>query len=303
MTLLQIDPGLGRIDSPPQGWIEQGNVVIQLGSPWAVQDLAIDLPVTRSPFTSGLSSAAGKVKIETSRRFTGLEDLPQQLGQSITSRLADTYGAVVLERRIGKGKVITAITPYLAANAYQDEPGNFRFLAQLVTEPDNPIWVDEYLHGYKDQEVIARETSGNLLNYLSNTPIPLLAVQAIVLLLVLIWGLNHRLGPPIALTSPKLDNSEAYIRALAAVLHRANCSEFVVETVRKAEQIQMQRSLGLGNDLLEPETVIAAWVQQTGRSATELAEVLNPTLRHRRWSEAELLVWLGKVRLVRQHLL
>lgn len=301
ITLLQVDNRLGGLGLPPQQWIERGNIVIQLGGTRAVEGLGIEFPVTRSPFTSVLSSSAGGVKIETSRRFTELQNLPNGMDTSIESRLADAYGAVVLKRAVGKGKIITAITPYLAANAYQDELGNFKFLEQLVTEAGNPIWVDEYLHGYKDQEIIAEETSQNLLKYLVNTPISLVAVQAIVLLLVLIWGLNRRLGPPMALASPKVDNSEAYIQALASVLRQANCSEFVVQTIGKAEQLQVQRSLGLGNDLLDPAIITEAWVQQTGRSSSDLEDVLNYTDRHR-FSETELWNWLGKVQRVRQQL-
>jgi len=295
ITLLRVDNGQ-ILDFPSTSWFEQGNVLIQLGVGDFSLGFEVDASVTEAPFTSVLESSVGGVKVETSRRLPP----PRQPYHSVV--LDDAYGVVIWETTIGKGRFVIAVTPYLAANAYQDEPGNFKLLEQLVTEAGNPIWVDEYLHGYKDQEVIAEETSRSLLNYLANTPIALVAVQAIVLLLVLIWGLNRRLGPPITLDNPKVDNSQSYIQALASVLHRANCSEFVVEAIGKAEQLQIQRSLGLGTDLLDPALVAEAWTQQTGRSASELEAVLRPGLRRHRLNESELLNWLGKMQRVRQQL-
>ena len=302
ITLLQIDSGQGWLTPPDGSWVEQGNVVIQLGNRF-VDPVSTPNPITEAPFTTVLSSTAGNVKIQTSRRFTdssALSGFQQQVSHQ--SLLEDTFGKVVFEVAVGKGRMIFAVTPYLAANAYQNEPGNFKFLSQLVSEPGYPVWVDEYLHGYKDADVIATEQEGDLVGYLAKTPIGFIAVQAIVILLVLVWGLNQRFGPTLVVTPPKVDNSEAYIRALAAVLQKANCSEFVVQIVGKAEQLQVQRSLGLGTDLLDPANVIHAWNQQTGQPASDLEEILQFTNSPHRLSEAELLIWLRKVQTVRQHL-
>lgn len=299
ITLLQIDSGQSWLTTPDRAWIEQGNVVVLLGSRFA-DGFGAPTTITNASFTTFLSSAAGKVKIQTRRRFD--TDLLASQPQRYESLLEDRFGAAVVATPVGKGKVVVAVTPYLAANAYQDEPGNLKFLTQLVRQPGYPIWVDEYLHGYKDADVIATEQEGILTSYLAKTPIGLIAVQVVVILLILVWGLNQRLGPTLTLTQPKVDNSEAYIRALASVLQKANCSEFVVQTVGKAEQLQVQRSLGLGTDLLDPTTVIDTWKQQTGQSASDLEEILQVVTAPRRLTEAELLIWLRKAQTIRQHL-
>ena len=90
------------------------------------------------------------------------------------------------------------------------------------------------------------------------------------------------------LTNPKLDNSEAYIQALAGVLHKAGRSEFVLDGVGKHEQLQIQKALGLGSTMLELDAIVAAWVQQTGRPAAELEEVLKARSRTQRISEQDL---------------
>ena len=274
ITFLRISNGIEPLLSPSSEWVSKGNVVVLVG---------VGAPVTAAPFQADVATPAGSVRLETSRR-----------ANKASSVLADRYGAIVWQEKVGLGQVIHIVTPFLAANAYQDFPGNFAYLAKLVTEPGKPIWVDEYLHGYKDAEQIQQETEGNVLTYLANTPLLLLGIQAAVLLAVLLWGQNQRLGRAIALPNPPTDNSTAYIEALAAVLRKAEASEFVVETVAHAEQLALQQKLGLGNDLLPLVVVSEQWAQQTGRSASELENLLRPP--QRRFSEAELQRWVEGVR-------
>jgi hypothetical protein len=78
-----------------------------------------------------------------------------------------------------------------------------------------------------------------------------------------------------SLTTPKVNNSEAYMQAIAAVLEKADCADFLVETIGKAEQIKLQKSLGLGSNLVAPELLLQAWTERTGRPKGELAKLLQ----------------------------
>ena len=290
MTFLQVHSDLvGQgLDQQEQDWIYQGNTLVVLG---------VRSPVSAAEFSTLQSSPVGNVKVDTGRRYPDLEPGEKTL-------LGDRFGAVVWQKQIGNGQAIFATTPYLAANAYQDQTANFKFLAQLVTQDGNAVWVDEYLHGYKDAEAIAREGSArDWVSYLAATPVFPALLQAGILLLVLIWSQNRRFGPSITLAAPVVDNSEAYIQALAGVLHKAGSSEFVLDVVGKEEQLQVQKALGLGPTLLEDrQALIAAWVQQTGRPASELEQVLQVSDRKRRISQENLLTWLGKIQVIRRHL-
>lgn len=291
-TLVQI---FGTSTNPyifNEDWVQQGNVLVLVG---------VTAPVTEAPFNCLLDSAVGAVQVETSRRHLVGQPFTYQAVEEAQPKalLADEHGAVVWQETLGRGRVILVVTPHLGANAYQDAAGNFEFLAQLVTEAGHPIWIDEYLHGYEDEQAIAADNPDGLLTYLAKTPLALLSLQAIVLLLALIWG-QRRLGTAKSLLAAAADNNLAYIQALAAVLQKAGCSGFVLETVGKAEQLRVQRSLGLGTDLLEPDQVLAAWTQ-TGRPAAELKAVLHPPRRDR-LTESELLIWIGQVQTVHRHL-
>ncbi len=279
-TMIQVDSsGLG-MGNPDLRWVERGNTWIVLGK--------ANLPATEAGFSTRHQSDRGLVKIETSRRLT--------INQGRSRILGDRFGSIVWAERKGKGRIIYAVTPFLAANAYQDEPGNFSFLAQLAT--GRKIWIDEYLHGYRDESAKAEKTQ-SWIDYLLRTPFVLLLMQAIVLLLVVIWAKNRRFGQARPLESLHINDSEAYTQALAGVLYKAGRSEFVVDVVGREEQLQIQRSLGIGGVLLDREALINAWVQQTGRPAAELAQLFPDK---QRLSEPELLKWLAQVRAVKQHL-
>ena len=322
MTLLRVQSGLTveSLSSEEQQWVERGNILVSLG---------IKTPVTEAPFNTRLNSPAGDIKIDTTRRALNVQE----------SILNDRFGAIVWQEQLGEGRIIFATTPYLAANAYQDFKGNYEFLARLVTQsgagplkikglkpiynPLNPlpsatliansqvsiakdslsnqIWVDEYLHGYKDPEVINRETGENIASYLVKTPLFPAFIQGLIFLAVAIFAHNRRFGQSATLLTPTVDNSAAYIQALAGVLQKANSTDFVVETLGKEEQLQLQKALFLGPVPLDPKSIINAWAQQTGRPVAELEQLLQMPPKKRRFSEKDLLMWLNKWGQIRTH--
>ncbi|OKH30537.1 hypothetical protein NIES2119_30720 [[Phormidium ambiguum] IAM M-71] len=288
MTLLRVNGGIpiSSLFAEERKWLEKGNNLVILG---------VNEPVTEADFTTNPESAFGKVKISTTRRKTNTRNLEQRLG--------DRFGAIVWEEKLGKGKIIYATTSYLGANAYQDEPGNYKFLAELVSEDSKLILVNEYMHGYKDKETIAEENNESWVSYLIKTPLFPAFLQLVVILLILIWAKQHRFGQATKLTTPSVNNSEAYIQALASVLEKAETREFVLDTIGKEEQLQLQQSLGLGQTLVTQETLINAWVEQTGRTATELEQVLLTKSQKRRSTQEELLNWLEKWQQIRQSIL
>lgn len=272
-TLIRVIPPAIVLDfvseAQSDDWVDKGNRLIVLRQQEAV---------TEAPFRSQIDSANGKVTVETRRRNKA----------EVNSLLADKYGAVVWREKADA--IVRSTTPFLAANAYQDAPGNFAFLADLVTQTEGPIWVDEYLHGYKDSDVVVEEVAGSWLGYLAKTPILILAVQAGVILAVALVAQNQRIGGGRSLSSPKVNNSEAYIKALAGVLHKANNHDFLVETLTRAEQKSLQRALGLGDAPVSQATLQTAWQQSTGRDAAQL-NVLQAQPR----SESTLHTWLQQL--------
>lgn len=268
-------------------WVEAGNTLILVGN---------SAPATEADFTTQQNSEVGLVQIDTRRRQANTLE-------NATVLLGDEYGAIAWQIPQGEGQLIIVIPPYLAANAYQNEPGNFAFLASLAEQAGGNIFVDEYLHGYKDADAeTTEEATGSWISYLARTPWSLVLLQAGVVILVAMLASNRRLGHALSLPSRDVNNSEAYMQALAQVLRKAKSQSFLVDTISKEERLQLQRKLGLGIQPVDDQKLTEAWTQKTGRSAAELQTVLQPPGLAHALRERELMDWLRRLQAARSQI-
>lgn len=302
ITLLQVNPPQFGVapEYELQGWIEKGNNLIVLDYTGKA---------TGAGFSTIHKSSVGNVKIDTTKRYE--ISFPKS---EVEPLLSDDRGAIVWQTRYGKGKVIYSVTPELAANAYQNEPGNFEFLAQLASDNNKrKIYIDEYIHGYKDKDIKEVKGEGNIQTYFIQKPIFTAFIQAGILLLVLIFAQNRRFGKITTLEAPTVDNSQAYIQALAAVLQKADSTDFVVEMVGKEEINQLTLNLGLGKknliDVTAPdsEELLSVWQNKfgVGSDLESALHVQSQQGQSRRLSEKDLIAWLrkwGNIRKLTNHL-
>ncbi|MGC9525491.1 MAG: DUF4350 domain-containing protein [Limnospira sp.] len=281
-TLIRVYPQLrnSELSAAEKDWVESGNTLIILG---------VIKPVTSARFITRQNTSFGGVEIATRRRAKSTVERPELLG--------DEFGAIVWETAINGGRAIFATAPYLAANAYQDAPGNFQFLAGLADNPS--IFIDEYIHGYRDLDPNQSEGTLTLFDYLIDTPLFPAFLQGAIVFMLWVWAANRRFGRVQKLPSKTVDNSIAYIDALAGVLRRANSSEFVLDVVGKEEKKQLLKALGLGDISLDDRTLIDAFAEATGESPQELRQVLQ-TQNRRQIGEANLLKWLQRWRSLRK---
>ncbi|MEO1692375.1 MAG: DUF4350 domain-containing protein [Cyanobacteria bacterium J06631_6] len=295
--------GFGEISSAKQDWLTQGNTLVVIGK---------YQPATAAPFESLIpyrrqTLSSSQIAIKTTRRYQKPEpdsnsdsnsDLESEARET-TDILKDRYGVVVWSEQIGKGKVIYCTTPYLAANAYQDNPDNYQFLADLVDDRQ-AIWIDEYIHGYKDQETIAQEQRENVLDYLAKTPWFFLLVQTALIAIVAAITAFRRFGLPLQPKTAIADNSTAYIEALAGVLEKANSTDFVVQAIAKDEQRKLQQSLGLGKSPVDRDMLITAYSQQKSKSAEDLNQLLQVSNANQKISAARLITWIQQWQKINQ---
>ena len=244
-----------------KNWVAAGNTLVIIG---------VNRAATAAPFESSIPHrdsplSEARIQIKTTRRYSSRSPKTKTI-------LGDRYGAVVWQEEIGAGTVIYCVTPYLAANAYQNSD-NYQFLAELVSQ-NQAIWVDEYIHGYRDRETLEKEQQ-DVLSYLIQTPWFLWFVQTVLIVAIAIASAFRRFGQPTISQRAIADNSTAYIDALAGVLEKANSSDFVVDAISKDEQRKLQLALGLGSSLVDEETLIAAWEQQRSESSAKLTQLLS----------------------------
>lgn len=284
-------------------WLTQGNRLITLRTQGEV---------TSAPPRSEIETPLGAVTIETRRRRltdsskpepeealeariqlqsqleTSQSEAPQtyalaspvQNSETLESGsiniLEDDYGAIAWAEAEGEGSYIYSVTPDLGANAYQNSPGNFAFLAGLVKANGAKLWVNEYSHGYQDKDGSSDAAAVTWGDYFLGTPLMLAWIQLLVLLAIALIALNRRWGLPTPLETPRLNNSEAYIGALAGVLRRSGSNGFVLSQWQSAERQRLQRQLGLGNRPIELTALLTSWEQQTGESADAIKRLLSP---------------------------
>ncbi len=275
-------------------WIEKGNRWIIIG---ADRSSSRKVQATKASFTSQPNTIVGPMKIDTTRRFIKTKPAANTDPNTYTlidrqerSLIQDDYGTLVLKSTLGKGELIYIVPQFIAANAYQSTPGNFKYLSILAK--NDRIWIDEYLHGYRDIETAKEEGKGSVFEFLAQTPIMILFTQFLIGISVLIYGKNWRFGQVKTVEPPPLNNSLAYIQAMAGILQKANSTDFVTATLSKAEITKLQRNLGLGTAPHPPATIIKLWTEKTGRSPRELEQIFNALHRQQKLSEAELNKWL-----------
>jgi hypothetical protein len=286
-----------RTEDKLTDWIKRGNTLVVMGLGTPVSRLLLSTPVTRAEFSTLQNSPEGTVKIETARR-SKLEPKQKDNKNKEEALLSDRFGAIVWQQSLGKGRIIFAVTPHLGANAYQDEAGNFPFLAKIVTHKGDRLLVDEYLHGYKDRDVVTREAAQDWMGYLAKTPLLPIFVQGLILSILFVWAENRRFGPVQVVKPPAIDNSQSYIQALAGVLQKAQSHAFVVDVVGKEEQLQLQRKLGL-DSTLDSEALIEAWTEQVGHPPDALRQVLKIQSQKQPIKDADFTNWLENLQMVR----
>jgi hypothetical protein len=286
-----------RTEDKLTDWIKRGNTLVVMGLGTPVSRLLLSTPVTRAEFSTLQNSPEGTVKIETARR-SKLEPKQKDNKNKEEALLSDRFGAIVWQQSLGKGRIIFAVTPHLGANAYQDEAGNFPFLAKIVTHEGDRLLVDEYLHGYKDRDVVTREAAQDWMGYLAKTPLLPIFVQGLILSILFVWAENRRFGPVQVVKPPAIDNSQSYIQALAGVLQKAQSHAFVVDVVGKEEQLQLQRKLGL-DSTLDSEALIEAWTEQVGHPPDALRQVLKIQSQKQPIKDADFTNWLENLQMVR----
>ena len=277
ITYLQIQPStipLYSLPSQYSQWIEKGNQLIILG----VQGNA-----TKADFVSTQSYKNLQIQIKTTRR-------KQDIAEPI---LQDKQGTIVWRKKIGKGEIIYGVSPYIAANAYQNIADNYQFLAQLIAQ-NHKLLIDEYIHGYKDVETKQAEKQGNVKDYLAKTIWFPIGFQLLIIAFITIAFFWQRFGQIKRIKNQKIDNSQAYIEALAGVLEKAKSTNFVAKTIGKDEQLKLQKKLGLGSRILATDILLNEWTKQTKKPSSQLQNLLQTMQQQKAIKEAELVKWMQK---------
>jgi Domain of unknown function (DUF4350) len=264
-------------------WVKRGNTLIVLN--WGGE-------ISGAPFRSDLTTSKGAVQIETKRRY---ENRAENFDEAL---LKDGFGTAIGSESLEKGQVIKSVYPWIGSGIYADKGANFQVLADLATGQQGTIWVDEWLHGYRDLEpktARAKAKSQDLWSYFARRPIAVMAGQGVLLLALLLWGQNQRFGALLRIASPPRNSSEQYIQALADTLNTHGHTEYVLALLGQSLRDRLRYRLGIvGTDGTEggDGAIATEWAGVTGRPSSELLELLKQSRAQKRLRDSELLAWV-----------
>lgn len=266
-------------------WVKQGNTLILLR--WGGE-------VSGAPFRSGLTTPRGVVQIETTRRY---QNRSENFDDGL---LKDSFGTAIGSETLEKGTVIKSVYPWIGSGIYAQKGANFQVLADLATGQKGTIWVDEWLHGYRDIEktpALAKAKPQDLWSYFARRPIAVMAGQGVLLIALLLWGQNQRFGALLRMTPPPRNSSEQYIQALADTLNTHGHTEYVLALLGQSLRDRLRSRLGIVGADGSGETdgaIATEWAVVTGRPSSELLELLKQSRAQKRLKDSELLAWVGQ---------
>ena len=143
---------------------------------------------------------------------------------------------VVVEYKIGEGKVIWLAEPSPLTNAGLKERGNLEFLLAAVGTPEqNQILWDEYVHGYEGSAATSK--SDRMIGWMS--------VQLGVFAAAILFAYSRRSGPVwIPEGEARLSPLE-FVRTLGSLYEHANAANVAIEISYQRFRYLLTRRLGL----------------------------------------------------------
>lgn len=257
-------------------WVSEGNTLVLLddfrryGSNSIAYDLALQVKRTYNRQSSSVSHPRGQANSPTPdpaaqplTRITTLKALGNYVHLPIVSRsglsfqqekfhafpsqtlLADAKNNPVLIRiPYEKGVLIVGTALDLGDNAYLHNPANdnYQYLSNLLVHEKNPIFINEFVHGYAESEDIFSY-------YQQKTPLGAIFGQLFLALIFLVWLSIVRWTPKPteedATAQQPTETSNGlhmYIQSLAGIYYRTQSASLAIAPqLDRIERLLRQR--------------------------------------------------------------
>jgi Domain of unknown function (DUF4350) len=148
----------------------------------------------------------------------------------------------VVKFRRGRGEVIWWASATPLTNAGLREPGNLEFFLACLGDARPLVLWDEYFHGHRRAEAVARTRSR----------FTWIAGQAALILATTLLTYSRRSGPIVAAKSESRLSPLEFVRTLGAVYDRAGAASIAVDIGYERFRYQLTQRLGIaGNSPIE----------------------------------------------------
>ena len=203
-------------------WVEGGGRLVLIGAEaGAVLDYELDPMISFEGDEAQLEPIMAGVYSQAVERVSVGGERLLAADPSWVTYLKDTDGQMLITRTFGQGEIVWLACAYPATNLGIVEADNARLVTLLAAAGEQPVYFDEYHHGYVSGGGIwERLESGGRAA----------VVLAVLGLLVWLLGTAGRIGPPIPPLPERSARTGAYIDSLAGLYRKAGTHSAVIET-------------------------------------------------------------------------
>ena len=152
--------------------------------------------------------------------------------------LLDDKGALLVDFAYGEGRISILTDPYIVSNGGIKLDDNLQLAINMLTAADGLIAFDEYHQG-------KGLTPNSFAAYFAGTPVLLLAGQAGLVLLLMLWTRGRRFGRPLPLVQVDRRSSLEFVASMAELQQRARAFDLAIENIYTRTRRVLARHAGV----------------------------------------------------------
>ncbi len=179
--------------------------------------------------------------------------------------LRDDKGALLVDFAYGSGRISILSDPYMVSNGGIKLEDNLQLAINILTAADGLIAFDEYHQG-------KGLTQNSLAAYFSGTPVLLLAGQAGLVVLLMLWTRGRRFGRPLPLEKVDRRSSLEFVASMAELQQRAHAFDLAIENIYTRTRRVLARYAGV--DYNSSRSEIASLIAARGTIDADKLETL-----------------------------
>ena len=179
--------------------------------------------------------------------------------------LRDDKGALLVDFAYGAGRVSILTDPYIVSNGGIKLEDNLQLAINILTAADGLIAFDEYHQGKALNQ-------SNIAAYFAGTPVLLLAGQAGLVVLLMLWTRGRRFGRPLPLEQVDRRSSLEFVASMAELQQRARAFDLAIENIYTRTRRVLARYAGV--DYNSARSEIASLIAARGTIDAHKLETL-----------------------------
>jgi hypothetical protein len=152
--------------------------------------------------------------------------------------LRDDKGALLVDFAYGSGRISILSDPYIVSNGGIKLEDNLQLAINILTSADGLIAFDEYHQG-------KGLTQNSIAAYFAGTPVLLLAGQAGLVVLLMLWTRGRRFGRPLPLAKVDRRSSLEFVASMAELQQRAHAFDLAIENIYTRTRRVLARYAGV----------------------------------------------------------